>query len=311
MNPTSPTRLPLARRVGAAILRALETTLLPAALLSQHLYQGLRWRRTLMGFSARPDDIFIVTYPKSGTTWMQMILYQLLTDGSMAIPHIRTFSPFFEIDMIAAAKKFDALPSPRVFKTHLSLKRVYHPAARFIYVARDGMDVAYSYYHHFCAYNGTNEPFETFFERFLKQGIAGQHWFRHVAGAHGFRDRPNVLLLRFEDLLDDLEGQIGKIRSFCGLEIGAGEMPRILQRCGFAFMKEHEAKFEWATGGLFARGMILNRFIREGLKDGGSRGLPESLTRSYARQYERFLSNQEDWPGPARNDSGTTSRPDP
>src|SRR5262249_49561577 len=47
-------------------------------------------------FVPRPDDIFIVTYPRSGTTWMQMILYQLTTDGNMDIPHIAERCPWFE-----------------------------------------------------------------------------------------------------------------------------------------------------------------------------------------------------------------------
>ncbi len=264
--------------------------MMPLALVSGRCYQGLRWRRAYRQFTARPDDIFIVTYPKSGTTWLQMILFQLLTDGRMEeLPHIRRFSPFFEVDLIEAAKPFEDLPSPRVFKTHLSLKRIYHPRARFIYVARNGMDVARSYYHHFCAYHGSREPFEAFFEAFVRTGISGQHWFRHLREAHAYREHPNVLVLHFEDLIQDLPGQIRKIQTFLNLDSVEHEMPRILERCGFAFMKRHEAKFEWAMGGLYARGMKLNRFLRKGAANGGARDLPKPLVQAYQRQCERFF----------------------
>ena len=39
-------------------------------------------------FGEREDDIYISTYPKSGTTLMQMILYHLTTDGRMNFNHI-------------------------------------------------------------------------------------------------------------------------------------------------------------------------------------------------------------------------------
>jgi hypothetical protein len=46
-------------------------------------------RRALVSFVPRASDIFIVTYPKSGTNWMQMIMYQLTTDGDMEwLPHL-------------------------------------------------------------------------------------------------------------------------------------------------------------------------------------------------------------------------------
>ena len=46
---------------------------------------------------AAPDDIFVVTYPRSGTTWTQMILYQLTTDGRMDFAHITQVCPWFEL----------------------------------------------------------------------------------------------------------------------------------------------------------------------------------------------------------------------
>jgi len=62
----------------------------------------------------RPDDIFIVTYPRSGTTWMQMILYQLTTDGSMDFPHIAEYCPWFERSL-RSARGFETRPAPRIF----------------------------------------------------------------------------------------------------------------------------------------------------------------------------------------------------
>src|SRR5262245_3833885 len=83
------------------------------------LVSKLEWLRLkYLDYAPRPDDIFIVTYPRSGTTWMQMILYQLTTDGNMNFPHITQHCPWFERSL-KAGKGFDTLPAPRLFKSHL------------------------------------------------------------------------------------------------------------------------------------------------------------------------------------------------
>ena len=50
-----------------------------------------------MRFGEREDDIYIVSYPKSGTTRMQMLLYQLTTDGNMDFDHIDDISPWLKM----------------------------------------------------------------------------------------------------------------------------------------------------------------------------------------------------------------------
>ena len=53
------------------------------------LADKLRFEQYKMKFGQRDSDIYIVSYPKSGTTKMQMILYQLTTEGHMDFNHIR------------------------------------------------------------------------------------------------------------------------------------------------------------------------------------------------------------------------------
>lgn len=76
-----------------------------------------------MVIEPRLDDIYIVTYPRSGTTWLQMILYQMMTRGEMSFAHISQVIPFFDRALLSRTN-FAALPSPRVFKTHLSFQNI-------------------------------------------------------------------------------------------------------------------------------------------------------------------------------------------
>ena len=78
--------------------------------------------RGRLDFSPRPDDIFVASYPRSGTTWVQFILYQLTTPGDMKFDHISQISPWFERSLALGtmrASDFEAFASPRLFKTHL------------------------------------------------------------------------------------------------------------------------------------------------------------------------------------------------
>lgn len=196
----------------------------------------------LAGFRTWPDDLFIVTYPRSGTTWMQMILYQLTTDGSMDFKHINHVSPWFEMAPLSK-KAYARLPRPRLLKSHLRYRAIPKGDGRYIYIARDGRDVLVSYYHLYSTTFHFKGTFADFFEMFMAGNVFFGSWFDHVADWHARKDDPHVLFLRYEDLIADLEGNLKKIIHFAELKVGADQMPRIIERSGFAFMKQYQEKF--------------------------------------------------------------------
>ena len=51
------------------------------------------------GFKPRPSDVFIVTYPKCGTTWMTQICH-MLRGGDMNFGEITEVCPWDEMAMI-------------------------------------------------------------------------------------------------------------------------------------------------------------------------------------------------------------------
>jgi hypothetical protein len=50
-----------------------------------------------LSFKPRPDDVFVVTSSKCGTTWMQQILHQLRSGGDMSFDEIDDVVPFIEM----------------------------------------------------------------------------------------------------------------------------------------------------------------------------------------------------------------------
>jgi hypothetical protein len=239
-------------------------------------------------FRPRPDDIFIATYPRSGTTWMQMLLYQMTSDGSMDFEHISEVCPWFERSIVSE-RDLNALASPRVFKTHLRHYLLPGRPCRYIYVVRDGKDVAVSYFHFYCSHFGFTKGLPEFFNMFLRGKVQGGSWFTHVSGWWAHREDPNVLFLHYEDLIGDLEGSIRTIAGFCGLALQADDMPRILNRAGFAFMKQHESKFDHINEVLWEQGMRQRSFLRSGTVGEGAKGLSPTEQALFDQQLDKKL----------------------
>jgi hypothetical protein len=273
------------KRLGVRLLNAAAAVLQWLSSLLSAAAGKLQWVRLAhVEFVARPDDIFIVTYPRSGTTWMQMILYQLTTDGTMDFPHIYEYCPWFERSS-RSGLGFEARPSPRLFKSHLPYKKIPKGPCKYIYVARDGKDVAVSYYHLYQSHNGYQETFAKFFDQYLRGKVEFGSWFEHVRGWWRHRDDANVLFLRYEDLLDDLEGTVRKITAYCEFKIAPERMPTILERCRFAFMKQHESQFDPVTGASWEQGAQGKAFLRMG-RTGDWKG---QLSPEQAAQFDRTL----------------------
>jgi hypothetical protein len=237
-----PTRRPDLR------LRVLEGSLKALTGVQRVLFAGqVSLRRTVTfdyKFERRPDDIFIATFPKSGTTLTQMMIHQLRSDGDMDIPHINAVVPWLETEVIGGNfELLNALPSPRVFKTHLRYE-YQAPKARYIYIVRDVRDVFVSGYHHQCRGLGHRVKPEVFFQSFMNAMPHNGNWFQHLESWWPHRHDPNVLFLTYEGMVGDLEGTVRKVAAFCGFPIDESQMPRILERCSVAYMKRHEPKFD-------------------------------------------------------------------
>ena len=132
--------------------------------------------------------MFIVTYPKSGTTLVQQIVKLIKVGGiDDSSEHILDTIPFIESTGERLETILQSLPSPRALKSHLP----YHmmpggdPAksvAKYIYVARNPKDVAVSLFYH--TFRMKTYEFDgdwnCFFEFFMKGEVECGLWFDHV-----------------------------------------------------------------------------------------------------------------------------------
>jgi hypothetical protein len=232
-------------------------------------------------FQVRATDVFISSYPRSGTTLTQWILYLLTHDEEPDPAHLTKVSPWFERSLAigeVTAADLERFPSPRVFKSHLP--RQWLPdGARYIYVERDGLDVLTSYFHFYRAYLGFEGTLDDFYDRFMDGRVQYGSWFEHVAGWHERASDPDVLIVRYEDLLSDRKASIERIIGFLGWERDERWIDRAVIESSFDAMKRRESVFDHATALLLERGVTPESFLRAGRSGRGANELTDAQVR--------------------------------
>jgi hypothetical protein len=206
--------------------------------LDQFTQQGID--ELAANFTVRPDDVFIVTYPKCGTTWCQQIV-KLIRGNGIDTGHVSDVLPWLE----RVGNAFSmAMQSPRSFKSHLP----YHAmpggepaksAAKYIYVTRNPKDAAVSFYYHHLRihlflFDG---DWNSFFELFMKGEVQYGSWFDHNLEWWQHRGADNIMIIKFEDMLADLRGCVEKIAQFIGHQIDDNMIDHITEQCTFDGMK--------------------------------------------------------------------------
>ncbi len=236
-------------------------------------------------FAFRDDDVIVATYGKSGTTWTQQIVGQLVFAGAEDVP-IHEISPWLDLRIMPpdTLDQLEAQTHRRIIKTHLPLDALtFSPKARYLYIARDGRDVVWSFYNHHANANALwyqllNEtpgrvgpPIEPpdpdirrYFLTWLEQdGQPLWSYWDNIRTWWAGRALPNVRLVHFNRLKADPEGEMRAIADFLGCDIPEDRWPVILEHCSFDYMKSHAAQVAPLAGQIFEGGA--ETFINKGV----------------------------------------------
>ncbi len=240
-----------------------------------------KFLRGRMELEVRESDVFISSYPRSGTTLAQWVLYLLTHDPQPDPTHLTKVSPWFERSLAIGelrASDLERFPSPRIFKSHLP--REWLPdGARYVYVERDGLDVLLSYFHFYRAYLGFVGSLDDFHRRFIEGRLQYGSWFDHVAGWRARASDPDVLIVRYENLLTDRKATIRGIVEFLGWDCDERCVDRAVTESSFDAMKKRESVFDHATALLLERGVSPESFLRAGESGRGAGALTDAQAR--------------------------------
>lgn len=208
----------------------------------------------------RDGDVVIASYGKAGTTWVQQIVAQLLFAGEdIAVADLSPWIEFLMLPREATLGLLESQTHRRFYKTHLPVDALpLSSRAKYLYVARDGRDVVWSYHKFFSGFKepprglvemiavgrakpppATKPDVRDFYHEWLdRDGYPFLPFFPHVQGWWEVHQLPNVLMLHFDSLKADLHAEIQRIADFLDVPVPSAAWPMILEHCSFDYMKQ-------------------------------------------------------------------------
>lgn len=216
---------------------------------------------TILNLEVRKDDIWIITFPKSGTTLMSSIVWLLKNkldfnaDTKTRLNfrvHYLESSMIFNSDYSAKAALLtnvlnsqidimNAEKSPRIIKTHLHVnllpKQIWTVKPKIIYVTRNPKDVAVSFYHHYRNIQGYEGNFDNFMDAFLANQVIYTPIHDHVKNYSKLRGEKNFLSTTFERIRETCFDEVKKISEFLNETFSDDQLRKLCEHVSFEKMK--------------------------------------------------------------------------
>jgi len=226
------------------------------------------------------DDVFLVSYPRSGNTWIRFLIGNLIFDNSINWQNIDNKIP--DIYRLSDSKLLK-IQRPRILKSHHSYNPLY---PKVVYIIRDVRDVCISYYYHKMKYLRMKLNFDDFLNDFIKGNLDDfgtysknyKSWMRMEDEI-----KNGLLLIKYEELKENTDLSLRKITDFMGIQKSDNQIKAAIQRSNFTNMKNSEIKSANKSGIFIDSDKKIN-FVRKG-KSGAWK---EFLNKS---QHEILLDN--------------------
>ncbi len=226
-------------------------------------------------FPVFPDDVFIVSYPRSGNTWTRFLIANLIYEEEpVTFANVERKIP----DVYKNTRnQLLRTRRPRILKSHEYFDPRYK---KVIYIVRDPRDVAVSYYHFARKYKKIEDGYPL--ERYIARFIAGEvddygSWKENVASWLAARQgTDSFLLLRYEDMLENTAGELVKVASFLGIERSPEQVARAVELSSADRMRDLEQK----QAGIWVNTKKTRKdipFVRAASSGGWRSSLPENL----------------------------------
>jgi hypothetical protein len=189
-----------------------------------------------------PDDTFLVSYPKSGNTWIRFLIANLKHPEKH--PDFTNLNELVVDNEAHSKRSLNCLPRPRILKSQQYFDPRY---CKILYLVRDPRDVVLAEYHFAIKQRLHNEdyPLAHYVSRFLAgdTGHAFGSWFDHVASWYFTRrDDPGFLLVHYESLHAQPMVEMERIAKFLGASTDPASLRFAIEQSAAPRMREFEKK---------------------------------------------------------------------
>jgi len=187
----------------------------------------------------RSDDIFLVSFPKSGNTWISFIIANIMVLKLELGIEVNDFNIHGFVPAIHQSQDIPSdmgfFPFKRIIKSHAGFHSGYK---NVLYILRDPRSVMVSYYK-FLTGLGRYDSSMSEFVREERYGVSA--WVHHLEGwLKGISEGTRFRILKYEDFKSDIEGSINSMASLLGIRLSDEQLKIVVEKTSFEYMRELE-----------------------------------------------------------------------